>query len=188
MGRKNQSAPVQNTAQTSPKPTNANVFSSIKDALSKSVSLQCDYTDDSGRKTIAYIKAGAVRSDYTGKTAQESGSIIIKDKKMYFWNGKQGMMIQVDPSEMMGSITPSAQKTPSEQQKPGDVVNTLEKFKESCKPSVVADSLFTPPTDVKFTDFSEIMKTSTKQITPGVTVGGAMTEEQIKALQQQYQK
>lgn len=133
-----------------------NVFTSIKDALSKSVSLQCDYTDETGIKTTAYIKAGAIRSDTTGKTPEESGSAIIKDKKMYFWNSQGGFMMEFKDDKTTPSTAPS-----NIGEKPEDVMNSLEKYKESCKPAVVSDSLFTPPADVKFQDFSQLMKVPT---------------------------
>src|SRR5688572_4232873 len=56
------------------------VFGSIQEAISKSVSLQCEYTDESGMKTTAYISGGSVRADMTG--GAEASSVIMKDKKM----------------------------------------------------------------------------------------------------------
>ena len=42
----------------------------------------------------------------------------------------------------------------------------MEKYKDSCKPAVVSDSLFVPPIDIKFQDYSQMMK-SVLSITPG---------------------
>lgn len=165
-------------------PTSANMFSSIQDALAKSISLQCNYSDETSRKTIAYMKAGAIRSDTTGKNPQDEASIIMKNNKMYFWSGKQGTMMEFNVSEMTAKVTPGSQKTTSTK-KPGDVIESLEKFKQQCKPATVADSLFTPPADVKFTDLSEMMKSGSTGTQSGV--GTAMTEEQLKKLQEQYQ-
>lgn len=135
-----------------------NVFTSIKDALSKSVSLQCDYSDANGIKTTAYIKAGAIRSDTTGKTPEESGSAIIKDKKMYFWNSQGGFTMDFKDTE---TTAPSTAPSKSGGEKPQDIMNSLEQYKDSCKPAVVSDSLFTPPANVKFQDFSQMFKTPT---------------------------
>ena len=44
-------------------------FTSIQDALSRSLSLECTFTDDNGRQTKTYMKAGAVRTDFTGSKA-----------------------------------------------------------------------------------------------------------------------
>lgn len=88
--------------------------------------------------------------------------MIMKDNKMYFWNGKEGMMMEFDPSAMMGEAP--AKNVPG-QQKPEDVVAALEQYKQYCKSATVSDSLFTPPADVKFTDVSAMMKGA--QTNPG---------------------
>ncbi|MBP9718959.1 MAG: hypothetical protein KBD46_00655 [Candidatus Levybacteria bacterium] len=167
----------------SPTAAPANAFSSIQDALSKSLSLQCEYGED-GKKTIAYIKSGSVRADMTGGTTAENGSIIVKDDMMYFWNGKQGMMMKFDKEAMTSTAgTPSANpsKAPN-----ADFMEGLEKYKDACKPSVVSDSLFTPPADVKFIDQTKMMEGAQKMM-KGVTPGQSMNEEQIKTMMQQYQ-
>lgn len=161
-------------------PTQASVFTSIQDALSKSVSLKCEYTDDSDKKTVTYIKAGAIRTDFAATDPKQSGSMIVKDKKMYFWNGKVGTMMVFDIEEMTKGITPTAKKstTSAASENATDVISGLEKFKDSCQPAVIADSLFVPPTDVKFTDLSQVMKV--------IPTGGAMTEAQLKEIQKQF--
>lgn len=175
----------QNAAQTAakltPTPTSANVFTSIQDALSKSLSLKCTYSNETGSTTTAYIKAGAVRSDTTAESLKSTTSLILKDKKVYIWTGKKGSMMEFDVSEMMKNVTPPTSKVTPTTQKPQDMIQTLEKFKENCKPATVADSLFVPPTDVIFTDLTKMMKSI-----PSIT-GGAMTQDQIKKLQEQYQ-
>ncbi|MBI2032852.1 MAG: hypothetical protein HYT10_00060 [Candidatus Levybacteria bacterium] len=185
LGKNNPSgSSLQTASDKTTKQESKDAFTSIKDALSKSLSLQCDYTDETGRKTLAYVKSGAIRTDMTGKTSEESGSAIIKDNKMYFWNGKEGMMIEFNMSEMMEGITPEAKKSPSSQEKPENVLGDLEKFKKYCKPAVVSDSLFVPPTNVKFTDYSKLMKDATQQMQKNS--GNTMDEEQIRKLQKQY--
>src|SRR3990167_5694349 len=58
-----------------------NAFTSIKDIFAKDISMECSFSDEKGMKTVAYIKAGAVRADVTGNSAAESGSVIYKDNK-----------------------------------------------------------------------------------------------------------
>lgn len=131
-----------------------NVFTSIKDALSKSVSLECTFSDESGRKTTSYIKNGAIRADIVSSVADESGSVIVKDNKTYFWNNKGGFVMTVSDKD---TTSDTAGGNPAQSQ--GDnLMQDLEQYKDSCKPSVVSDSLFTPPSDVKFTDLSEMLK------------------------------
>lgn len=134
----------------------SNIFSSIKDALSKSVSLKCDYPDPSGKGTItSYIKNGAVRMSSINMGPQGNGSAIMKDNKMWIWDDtkKEGMVLTLNP--------PEADKTnksaPKEDQRE-KVLAEMEKYKSYCKTEVVSDSLFTPPAGVKFTDLENIMK------------------------------
>ncbi len=129
-----------------------NVFTSIQDALSKSVSLKCDFTDESGRKTVAYVKNGAVRADIASPNANESGSVIVKDKKIYFWNAQGGFMMEVPET------TPEEGAAKPETMQGQDIVGSLEQYKDSCNAAIVSDSLFTPPSDVDFQDFSKMME------------------------------
>lgn len=157
-------SPVMQVA-SSAKPTNASVFSSIQDALARSVTLQCDYTNAQGTHVMAYIKNGEIRSDITSSTnAKENGSLIMKDNKMYFWNvQKTGFMM--DMSTLQVTPTPgSAQNT----------VADLEQYKKYCKGATVADSLFVLPTDIKFTDYSQVMHAmpSIKVPTTSPSTGG----------------
>ena len=139
---------------SSPSTSGGNVFTSIKDALSKSLSLECTFTDESGQQTKSYIKNGAVRADMTAKDPKESGSVIVKGKTMHFWNGKTGFTMQI-PEETSAPAQPGAKESTPES---ANIMQTMEKYKDSCKPAVVADSLFTPPADVQFQDFSKMMQ------------------------------
>ncbi|MFA6533305.1 MAG: hypothetical protein WCT22_04910, partial [Patescibacteria group bacterium] len=74
-----------NSKGTSPKTPvtgSSNVFNSIQDALSKSLSLKCVYKDEQGVQTTTYIKGGAVRVLMEGiKDKAQPSTIILKDKK-----------------------------------------------------------------------------------------------------------
>ncbi|OGH18601.1 MAG: hypothetical protein A2868_02450 [Candidatus Levybacteria bacterium RIFCSPHIGHO2_01_FULL_40_15b] len=154
------------------------VFTSIQDALSKSLSLKCEYTDTNGIKATAYIKNGAVRADTTSPNVNESGSVIMKDKKMYFWNAQGGFMMEIP------DVTPEpGSSAPKEASQAENIMKDLDQYKESCKPAVVSDSLFTPPSDVKFTDFSNMFQVPTgaqQQAQPTVD------QKQIEELMKQY--
>lgn len=178
---KNKSTPKQETATPS-----KNVFSSIQDALAKSLSLQCSYTDEQGRKTTAYIKAGAVRADIIGTDSKQqfnNSSVIVKDKKMYIWDvdKKQGMTMELKENQVTPEVT-GAQQPTGEQNQP-DVMGSLEKYKNDCKVAVVADSLFVVPTDVKFQDLS-------KMAVPTVVIptGGQVNQQDVQKMMQQYQQ
>ena len=167
-------------ATTESAANDSNVFTSIQDALSKKVSLECTFSNEAGHQIKSYIKNGAVRSDVTGKTTQESGSTIIKDKKMYYWNSTMGFMMNLSEAEMQGQALPTTSQPQgsTSQQNP---LETLEKYKNSCKPAVVSDNLFTPPTDVKFTDYSQMMKSI-----PTANPSGTMNQEDIQKMMEKY--
>ncbi len=152
----NKSGGLPSTTSTPSGQTTGSVFSSIKDALSKSLSLECSFTDTEGRQTKSYVKNGAVRADITAPKVEDSGSVIVKDKKIYFWNSKGGFMMEV-PETTPGAGQPSGTGS---QAQAGNVLDTMEKYKSSCKPGVVADNLFIPPTTVQFQDFSKMMQPS----------------------------
>lgn len=151
------------------------VFGSIQEALSKSLSLQCQYTDQTGKQTTAYIKAGAVRADVVGTNPSEqynNASIIVKDKKLYIWDNtkKQGMMLAMTDNQVAPTGSP-------------DIMGSLEKYKNDCKPAVVADSQFTPPSDVTFSDISKMMPSGI----PTSSIPRGMNQQQYQQYIQQYQ-
>lgn len=133
-------------------------FSSIQEALSKNLSLQCDVTDPQGHKTVSYIKNGKIRVDITGATTAENGSVIMRDNKMYFWNNKGGISMEFNIDELGKQGANSTPDQSGTGQNPQAYVDMMEKYKESCKNATVSDSLFEVPTNVKFQDFSEMMK------------------------------
>lgn len=183
------SSPLKSGAMNSGSPVaGSSPFTSIQDALSRSLSLECSFTDDGGRQTKSYVKAGAVRTDFTGKNTEDSGSAIIKGKKMYYWNTtkKEGFMMEVPavtPGKSESNPAPSAGSM-GKGSSASEVYSMLEKFKNSCRASAVADSLFTPPTDVKFQDYSEMMK-GFKQMMDTPKTGG-YNEESVKQMMQKY--
>jgi len=150
---------------------------SIKDALSKSASLECSYTDAEQRTARTYIKNGAVRTDYAGNNPSQSGSVIVRDKKMYMWTpDKKGFMIEIPDVTDTPTQTGEKKKTQEEQ-----FLDELEKNKQYCKTAVVSDSLFTPPAEVNFQDYTQMM-----QAAPTIGAGAGMSEEDVKKAIEQY--
>jgi len=152
-----------------------NVFNSIKDALSKSLSLKCVYKDEQGVQTTTYIKGGAVRVIMEGiKDKEQPNTIILKDKKMYMWNeiSKTGFTYSITEPK----VTPG-QVTENSGDKNESVLAEIEKYKDSCKTEVIADSFFVPPTDVKFQDMSAFTENLMKQV-PTTGAEGQNTVDQ----------
>ena len=99
------------------------------------------------------------------------------------------------PEETVEQGKELAKGAPSENKGLGDykdMLGAIDKYKDSCKPAVVSDSLFTPPTTVEFTDFSKMMEglvPATQGGTGGVGVGdnpAVIDQDQINKLMQQY--
>lgn len=156
-----------------------NAVTSIKDALSKSVSLTCTYTDEQGRESTTVIKNGAIRSDYTGQNPEESGSVIVKDDMMYVWDAKkQGFKMSIPKVTITPGANESSQQGITQEE---NFMANLEKYKNSCKPAVISDSQFTPPADVIFTDYSEMMQ----QFQNGYP---SVNPSQMEQMMQQYGK
>ncbi|MFZ3301578.1 MAG: hypothetical protein WA152_02600 [Microgenomates group bacterium] len=136
---------------------NKSVFTSIKDALSKNVTLVCEFKDDSGVSTKSYIKNGAVR-------ISSEGEIIMKDKKMYMWDvkTKQGFIYTI-PDEEGDDIGATA----TEINQSESYLNMIETYKDLCKVASVEDTYFELPKDVNFQDMSKLLEDFKKQMPQG---------------------
>jgi hypothetical protein len=151
------------------------VFNSIQDALSRSISLQCEYPDNKGGKVTVYIKNGAVR--VMGYSAGQYGQALMKDNKMYVWDDKtkQGVVMSFNMQEMMKANGAAGQPTGTVPNQGEDFLKSLEQYKNYCKPATVGGSVFNVPSDVKFVDFEQQMKNS------GVDVQQMMQQYQQQA-------
>ena len=180
-GQGQQSTPGTSTQQGQTQ--QGNIFTSIKDALSKSLSLECTYKDAKGTETKTYIKSGAVRVDAKVTTAgsEANSQTILKEKKMYAGDPatKKGVVFEI-PEESL-KTTPSAEQ-PSGENKGEDFLAEIEKYKDACKTSAVSDSLFVPPSDVEFQDFSKMFQ----NLPTGASDNGAPPSFDLEQLKKQY--
>ncbi len=156
--------------QTSESQTAADVIASIKDAFTNGTSFECTYTDE-GRTTKTYVKNGMVRAEITSSKPEQAGNTIIKDKKMYFWNSMSAFMMTIPDV----TTTPG----PSGTVNTDDLIENMEKYKDSCKMASVSDDLFTPPSDVKFQDMSSMMKAAPSG-------AGTADQKQIEEMMKKY--
>lgn len=171
------------------KKEDGNVFTSIQDALSRSLSLECSYTDPEGTTAKTYIKAGAVRSEVTATgTDGATTYMIMKDRKLYSWDPetKKGTLMTIpDPATITPPAVPTGAMEDSSDATAGEeesFLTEIEKYKDACKPATVADSLFVPPTDVTFQDLSSLMEDVIKDVPANAMPSGFNLEE----LQKQY--
>lgn len=144
--------------------TGKNVFTSIKDAMTKSISLKCVYEDEKGIETTTYIKGSAVRVMMTNiQDSEQPNNILMKDKIMYMWSDttKTGFSYKTEEPK---DITPlPTVKDKVEREETGDdqsesVLAQIEKYKDACKVETIVDSMFAVPTDVKFQDMSALQE------------------------------
>lgn len=176
--------PAMAPATQSAKPTSSSVFSSIQDALNRSLSLKCTYANGD-IQTVAYIKNGEIRSDISSsKNPQANGSVLmkVKDKKMYYWNGTQGFMMTIPDV----TVTPTATTATGSNTNAQNTINDLEKYKQNCQPADVSDSLFVLPTNVTFKDMSEMMKAMPTSMMPTSGANGSTGGYAIPTQYQQY--
>lgn len=119
---------------------------SVKDFLTQSGSMRCEIVDKE-ETVIAYVKNGAIRMDKTGDDQDENAGLIFSNNKFYVWNTqlKQGIMMDVPEA----SIEELGNKDLSEDDLE-NVVEAVEKNKSKCQQQAVSDSVFVPPSDIRF--------------------------------------
>lgn len=139
------------------------IFTSVKDAMSKNITLVCEFKDESGSSTKSYIKNGAVRVSSLGQ-GEQSGEIIMKDKKMYMWDikTKTGFVYEIPDADATSDN--SVGMTSSEVVKSESYLDMIEKNKDFCKVSAVEDSYFVIPADVNFQDMSKFLEDLKSQV------------------------
>ncbi len=145
----------QNKTQNQDQPKeNKGVWESIKDAMTKSISLRCEYTDVDGTTSINYIKGKMIRTE---SAIEKGGSVkaygIFKDDKVYIWtdNSKDGFVFD------MSKLGDDAKMGETDIKSTDDIISELEKNKQNCRTETVPDSFFDLPKDVTFTDWSSFI-------------------------------
>ena len=129
-----------------------NVFATIRDAVTKSLMLKCEYTDDNNQTVITYIKGTSVRLNGTGTEAKING--IMKDGQFYLWEiGKnKGMKLDIAKLATGGSLKMDGTVIKSED----DVIGVLERHKDKCQVSPGDVSMMDLPGGVDFTASSDL--------------------------------
>ncbi len=133
----------------------SNAFSSIKDAMSKSLSLKCEYDMGEG-KTTTYIKGNMIRGiTEVKKEESKFANFIVKDNKMWMWNEgeKDGYIFEFDEEELSND-----QENVSGETSISETIEELEEYKDKCVASVVSDSMFAPPVSVNFKNLSNLQE------------------------------
>lgn len=135
---------------TTPTPTESNIITNIKDAVTKNLVLKCEYTDEDGAKTTTYIQGSSVRMIGADEETQNINGLI-KDKKFYVWElgGKEGMVMDMTKIEESNPLKMGDTPVKNEE----DIIAVLEEQKNNCSISPVDASMLELPKDVEFKEF-----------------------------------
>lgn len=130
------------------------IFSSIRDAVTKQIALKCEYTDENGNKTTTYIKGQTVRMKGNGEQSNFDG--LMKEEKFYMWDNvkKTGMILDLAKTADDGSVKMENKQIKSID----DVIDVLEEKKNNCVVSPESAGLFEIPSDVKFESMENFLK------------------------------
>lgn len=128
----------------------------IESAFSGNGSVTCEFTDEEGVVTTAYVQNGMVRTNMSGGPNNVMASMISKDNTIWTWdeNTMEGMMMEIP------EVTPGMTEEVETEMDydPSEVKQSLEQYRESCQTGAVDSSLFEVPTDVSFNNMSDMME------------------------------
>jgi len=139
-------------SQTSNPQNDEQLVSVITNAFGGSGSIKCTYSDETSQG-IAYIKNGMVKVESKGTDGAQYGNAIMKNDTLWTWEtgGAEGFMM-TNISQYQGDV-PEGYSTD-----PNKIRAQIEQSRPDCNEENIADSVFEPPTNVKFEDFSSMME------------------------------
>ncbi len=157
----------------------ATEYQKLAQAIESGQSARCLIAQKDGPEQITYVVKGEkIRMETAGvNTSDQPGSMIFDGAYTYVWSDqtKEGFQMAVpeDSPDYEDFGQPDIPDFTDEQE--------LQAYEEegysiNCNVESVPDSEFTPPTDVNFTDMSQLYNDFTNELTP----------EQLEQLQQQY--
>ena len=94
-------------------------------------------------------KGKSIRSETDNKG--QKYYVILKDQKLWSWSDK-------DKNGLLIDISDTQSKAQTGQKSEEDIIDEVEQHKENCKPTVVSDSMFNPPSDINFQDLGQMFK------------------------------
>lgn len=159
------STPQENTTKKT------NEQKSLKDLFSLGVAQECSYKDEMGNGGVVYMTNGKMRGDFSSVTKDQTikSHMVTDGKTSYIWMDNQAMGFKM-------SMEAAGQTSPDKINTQGSVdINKKGNF--SCKPWVVSSSLFELPSNIKFTDLSDLQKS------PSTSEGSQGGVQDMKAAQ-----
>lgn len=172
--KKSPQSPQPSVTQEQPAASASTTTGSIKSLLGigKNQTCKVTYPDGKGKGTI-YIADKKMRGDFTMTVnSKETESHMIQDGDVtYFWSGTQGTKMKIDES-----LKASASPTAGGQSQGADLNKDVDM---KCSSWSVDNSMFTAPSDVKFTDLSETMMKMPQNKTGGSSTSPSSYCDQI---------
>lgn len=150
-GKTNSAQNKTQQTQVIPSQTTGESFTGkIKDAFTKNVPLKCTYKTDDKNSATAYLQNKKYYAEIT--SAGKLGYVILIDNCLWSWSKDQtqGVKMCFQPKEGEDIWTDVQNQ---------DKTSNLD---YNCAPAIVNDAVFTPPSNIKFSDFSELMKQATQ--------------------------
>lgn len=151
---------------------------SLRNLMAAGSSLQCTFVDaEANSEGTIKVSGGQMRGDFTvtGEDKSIVSHMITDSEKMYIWSDElpgQGFIYTIpDVQGEEGSPAPSAEFNAPDVDK---------KLDYKCSPWAVDSSVFTPPSEVKFSDISTMMQ-GLPVATPAPTNSGEKTESDANA-------
>lgn len=126
-----------------------------------------------------------VTDEETNEVSEHMGYAVSDNQYIYSWSNQsqQGVKIRIPTEEEMKEMSEDAKQyednKPKLESEEDFAALQSQGYTVSCKPENIPDEDFTPPSDVKFIDPSEMMKTTMPE-------GSGMGEIDIQKLQEQY--
>jgi hypothetical protein len=167
-------SPTANTKPTATIPTGKTKMMSLKELMTLGTSQKCTFesSDDKGTtKGISYINKNRMRGDITisNDTKVIESHIINDGTYMYSWSTDMDKGIKIPITAV---TTPKVEAAEDYPQGYNEYLDQNKQLDYDCSNWNTDESMFIPPTNVTFTDFSEQMKTLEKmqtQVTSGAT-------------------
>lgn len=118
-------------------------FSTLKAAVDLGLPFKCTYTM-AGVTTEGYVKGKQFKGVMVTADGKK-GQVIVKNECMWSWEdgSPEGLTMCFEPTETQKSIW--------------DDQTAFEGVEYSCKPAIITDDAFNPPSDVNFVDMSQLL-------------------------------
>ncbi len=116
----------------------------------------CTYSDQEGSGTIYIANEDRMRYNFTSTNPEQpSGSMIMSDGTQYIWEDatKEGFTMRYNPNDARDEAAGSNATDQNEES-----VDLDQEYNFSCEKWSVDQSVFTPPSDVTFTDMEALLQ------------------------------